>query len=265
MSFKEEVKLKKDYFTQSYTKEEILRTFQLMLKRAGKKGELQGQLEEMKITKIEGDVITVEARMQDKEEIRLYRFSLQFTKMENENFEREAKIASPERYGEVVELKVTANKEEKQMYYENVIDYWEEREEKEKKIREVQETNQLLEKYKKEDLLNIVDTMLQTSANSKEILGEIVERKIIKIEGNIVSIAMKTKDVEEVRIYVMSLDFNKMKTMGYCEGAKISSPQRIASAREVKGLAGNEGKEDFYNRIPDFWDKSIEEQGKEEK
>lgn len=265
MSFKEEVKLKKDYFTEAYTKEEILRTFHSMLNRAGRKGELKGQLEEIKITKIEGDVITVEARMQDKEEIRLYRFSLQFTKMENENFEREAKIASPERYGEAIELKVTADNKEKQMYYENVIDYWDEREEREKKIREVQETNQLLEKYKKEDLLNIVDTMLQTSANSKEVLGEIVERKIIKIEGNIVSIAVKTKDVEEIRIYVMSLDFNKMKTMGYREGAKISSPQRIAAAREVKGIAGNEKKQEFYDRIPDFWDKSVEEQRKEEK
>ena len=36
MSFKEEIKVKKDYFMKDYTKEEVLRTFEFMLKRIGR-------------------------------------------------------------------------------------------------------------------------------------------------------------------------------------------------------------------------------------
>lgn len=260
MSFKEEIKQKKDYFTKVYTKEEILRTFHFILKRAGINGEVQGKTEEMKITQIDGDVITVQAKIKDKNDIRLYRLSLQFNQMENEELTREAKIASPERYGEVVELKTTISNEEKQVYYEETVDYWDEKEEREEKIENLQQTNHLMETYKKEDLLRIVDRMLQTSANSQELYGQIQERKIVRIEGNTVSVAVKTKDMEQiVRVYVMNLDFNKMPNISYRKDAKIASPLRMGAIKEVKGIKGNAERQDFYNRIPDFWDNSMEQ------
>lgn len=50
MSFKEDIKIK-DYFTRDYTREEILKTFNFMLRRMANTGEIEGELEDIKITR----------------------------------------------------------------------------------------------------------------------------------------------------------------------------------------------------------------------
>ena len=230
MGFKDELKVKKDYFTKNYTKNEILKVFEFMLKRAGMTGEILGQTQDIKITHIDGEVINVESKMNDNNETKLYRFSLEFNKMENEEFTREAKIASPERLAKAIELKESCTKSEKEEYYQGVVDYWDEKEEREKRIFKELEISSFLEKYKKEDILNTVDVMIENSVNSGDILGEVVERKIAKIEGNLVSVAVQTKDGEEhIRVYRVNLDFDKMNTILYTEKAKVSSLTRNGS------------------------------------
>lgn len=50
MSFKEDIKVK-DYFIEHYSKQEILNTFDFILKRIEKTGEIEGNLEDTKITR----------------------------------------------------------------------------------------------------------------------------------------------------------------------------------------------------------------------
>lgn len=50
MSFKEDIKVK-DYFMEDYSKQEILKTFNFMLKRIEKTGEIEGEIEDTKITR----------------------------------------------------------------------------------------------------------------------------------------------------------------------------------------------------------------------
>ena len=50
MSFKEDIKVK-DYFMKDYYKEEILNTFHFILKRIKGTGEIEGNLENSKITR----------------------------------------------------------------------------------------------------------------------------------------------------------------------------------------------------------------------
>ncbi len=92
MSFKEEIKVKKDYFMKDYTKEEVLRTFEFMLKRIGRVEEIEGDLEEIKITQIEGTIVLVAVKTNDnKQEIRVYRLNLDFDKMKNVGYTNYAK------------------------------------------------------------------------------------------------------------------------------------------------------------------------------
>ena len=180
--------------------------------------------------------------------------------MENEELTREAKIASPTRVDKANELLKKANNTEKETYYQGVSDYWEERGEGQKRIREIQELNKLMSNYTKEELLQISDTMIQVSNNSGEILGYILERKIVNIEGNLVTVAIKTKDIEGImRVYKMDLDFDKMKNIIFSKEAKIASPMRSGSAVEVKNIGGNDKKEEYFNAIPNFWDKNVEQ------
>lgn len=184
--------------------------------------------------------------------------------MENEEFTREAKIASPIRIDKATELLTQANNEEKETYYQGVSDYWIEREERQKRIRDIQESNKLMSNYTKENLLQIADKMIEVSNNSGEILGDIVERKIVNIQGNLVTVAIKTKDNEEIiRVYNMDLDFDKMTNISYRKEAIIASPMREGSAIEVKGIQGNNQRQEYYDKMPDFWDKEqIEKEGK---
>lgn len=263
MSFREEIKVK-DYFMKDYKKGEILKTFNFMLKRMAATAEISGEVQETKITQIDGNIITVEAKMQDSDEIKIYRCSLQFNQMENEEFTREAKIASPERIGQIVELKEGSTQKEKEEYYQGVVDYWDQKEETENKIEQERKTNYFLERYKKEDLLKTADAMIENSITSGEIEGEVLERKITKIEGTTVTIAIKTKDVEEIiRVYNMNLDFDKMNNITYSKDARIASPTRVSSTVEVQNGISNIEKENYYNKIPDFWDKNIEENQEE--
>lgn len=260
MSFREEIKVKKDYFMKDYTKEEILRIFTFMLRRMGRTEEIDGELEEIKITQIDGDIITVETKMKDEAQTRLYKFSLQFDKMENKEFSREAKIASPERIGKAVELKETATNEEKDMYFEEVVDYWDEKEKINERIEKGQKPENFFERYTKENIIKIADVMIETSINSEEMQGRIEDRKIVKIEDTTVSIVIKTKDNKEiVRVYRLNLDFDKMKNVSYTNDAKISSVIRVGSAIELKNQIGNEEKEEYYDRLPDFFDKDKEQ------
>ena len=50
MSFKEDIKVK-DYFMKDYSKQEILDTFNFILKRIQRTGEIEGNLENTKITR----------------------------------------------------------------------------------------------------------------------------------------------------------------------------------------------------------------------
>lgn len=50
MSFKEGIKVK-DYFMEDYSKQEILNTFDFILRRIGRTGEIEGNLENTKITR----------------------------------------------------------------------------------------------------------------------------------------------------------------------------------------------------------------------
>lgn len=185
--------------------------------------------------------------------------------MENGDLTREAKIKSVQRVGEAVELKKTATAEEKEEYYKGLTDYWVEREENKKRIRDIQESNKLMRNYTKEDLLQIADTMIETSSKTDEILGEVQDRKITKIEGNQLTVTIRTKDNKEIiRIYNMDLDFDKMTNITFSKEARIASPMRVGSAVEVKNIEGNDKKEEYYDKIPDFWDMS-DEQIKEEK
>ena len=253
MGFKEEIKVKKDYFTKSYTKNEILKVFNFMIKRAGMAGEVLGEIQDIKITEIDGEVITVEAKMKDSDNTKLYRFSLEFNKMENEEYTREAKIASPERFGKAIELKETSTNKEKEEYYQGVVDYWDDKEEREKRILREVEISSFLEKYKKEDILKTVDTMIENSVNSGDILGEVVDRKIAKIEGNMVTVAIQTKDGEEhIRIYRMNLHFDKMNSILYSDKAKVSSLTRTGSTIELQSDMNNEQKQKIYNKLPDL-------------
>lgn len=184
--------------------------------------------------------------------------------MENEELTREAKIASVQRVGEAIELNKTASNEEKEEYYQGVNDYWVEKEESKKRIRDIQESNKLMSNYTKEDLLQITDTMIETSSKTDEILGDVQDRKITKIEGNQVTVTIRTKDNKEIiRIYNMDLDFDKMPNITFSKDAKIASPMRVGSAVEVKNIEGNDKKQEYYDKIPDYWDKNIEENQEE--
>lgn len=258
MTFKDDIKVK-DYFMKDYTRKEIIDTFTLMIERMGNIGELEGNLQDIKIVQIEGNVITVETKMKDTNDIRLYKVSLQFNQMENEEFTREAKIKSPERYGEIVELKRDTNTEEKRKYFEETKDYWNESEEIEKRIERQINTSNLIEKYGQENITKIVDIMLQNSINSEEILGNILDRKIVKIEGTTVSVAIKSKDDEKIRVYRLDLDFDKMQKIGYTDKAKIESPMRIGFAKELQNDISDDKKEIYYDNLKDFWDKDDKE------
>ena len=180
--------------------------------------------------------------------------------MENGELTREAKIASVQRVGEAVELKKTATTKEKEEYYQGVTDYWVEKEEGQKRIRDIQESNKLMSNYTKEDLLQIADTMIETSSKTDEILGKVQDRKITKIEGNQVTVTIRTKDNKEIiRIYNMDLDFAKMTNITFSKEARIASPMRVGSAVEVKNIEGNDKKQEYYDKMPDYWDKNIEE------
>lgn len=180
--------------------------------------------------------------------------------MENEELTREAKIKSVQRVEEAVELKKTATAEEKEEYYQGVTDYWVEREKGKKRIIDIQESNKLMNNYTKEDLLQIADTMIETSSKTDELIGEVQDRKITKIEGNQVTVTIKTKDNKEIiRIYNINLDFDKMKNITFSKEARIASPTREGSAVEVKNIEGNDKKQEYYDRIPDFWDMSDEQ------
>lgn len=50
MSFKEDIKVK-DYFMEDYSKQEILNTFDFILKRIEITGEIEGNVENTKITR----------------------------------------------------------------------------------------------------------------------------------------------------------------------------------------------------------------------
>lgn len=50
MSFKEDIKVK-DYFIKDYSEQEILKTFNFILKRIEKTGEIEGNIEDTKITR----------------------------------------------------------------------------------------------------------------------------------------------------------------------------------------------------------------------
>lgn len=50
MSFKEDIKAK-DYFMEDYSKQEILNTFDFILKRIERTGEIEGNVENTKITR----------------------------------------------------------------------------------------------------------------------------------------------------------------------------------------------------------------------
>lgn len=184
--------------------------------------------------------------------------------MENEELTRQAKIASIQRIEKAVELKQKATNKEKEEYYGNVTDYWMEKEEGQKRIRDIQETNKLMSNYSKEDLLKIADTMIETSSKTDELIGEVQDRKITKIEANQVTVTIKTKDNKEIiRIYNIDLDFDKMTNITYSKEARIASPMRSGSAVEVKNIEGNDKKEEYFNKITDFWDKNNEQNSQE--
>lgn len=50
MSFKEDIKAK-DYFMEDYSKQELLNTFNFILKRIERTGEIEGYVENTKITR----------------------------------------------------------------------------------------------------------------------------------------------------------------------------------------------------------------------
>ena len=79
----------------------------------------------------------------------IYRLSLKFDKMENEEMTREAKIASVQRVDEALELVEKATNKQKEEYYESVIDYWIEQKEGQKRIQNIQSAKELNNCYQK--------------------------------------------------------------------------------------------------------------------
>lgn len=261
MSIQEDVKVN-DYFMKNYNKGEILKTFKIMIGKFGKTGEMKGKLEDIKIVRIDEKVITVEAKMEDSNGLRLYRMSLEFPQMENEEFSREAKIASPERTGEIIELKINGN-EEKIKYFEKRVDYWDNQEEIAKRIEKARNENNFMERYGKENINKVVDIMIQNSSKSGDILGDVLDYKIVGIEGTTISVAVKTKDDEKVRIYRINLDFDKMKNIGYTDKAKTNSATRTESTKELQtSVMSNEEKFEYYDKLPNIFGENREEQDK---
>lgn len=259
MSLQEDLKVN-DYFMKDYSKEEVLKTFKTMIGRFGRTGEMEGKLEDIKIVQIDGKVITVETKMEDSNDIRLYRMSLEFPQMENEEFSREAKIASPERKGEIIELKLNGN-EAKSKYFEERIDYWNNQEEIAKRIEDTRSTNNLIERYGKENINNVVDIMVQNSSKSGDILGDVLDYKIAGIEGTAISIAVKTKDDEKVRVYRINLDFDKIKNIGYTDEAKANSVTRDGSTKELQtSIMSDEEKTEYYDQLPNILGEEREDQ-----
>lgn len=258
MSFKEDIKAK-DYFMKDYTRAEVVKTFKTIISRCGRTGEIEGELEDIKIVQINGKIITVETKMKDSNDIRLYRMSLEFPQMENEEFSREAKIASPERVGEIKELKINGN-EEKIKYFEEKIDFWNNQEEIEKRIEREINTSNFIESYTKGKIIEITDIMIKNSSKSGDILGDVLESKIVEIDGTTVSVAIKTKDDEIVRIYRINLEFNKMEKIGFTDEAKINSPMRKCSTKELQTSMSDKEKLEYYDRLPNFWEGNREEQ-----
>lgn len=259
MSIKEDLKVN-DYFMKDYSKEEVLKTFKAMIGRFGRTGEMEGKLENIKIVQIDGKVITVETKMKDSNDIRLYRMSLEFPQMENEEFSKEAKIASPERVGEITELKINSNKE-KEEYFEKRVDYWTNQEEIAKRIEDTRSKNNLIERYGKENINNVVDIMVQNSSKSGDILGDVLEYKIAGIEETVISVAVKTKDDEKVRIYRINLDFDKVNNIGFADEAKANSVTRDGSTKELQtSIMSDVEKLEYYDKLPNLFEENIEEQ-----
>lgn len=50
MSFKEDIKVK-DYFMKDYSKQDVLNTFNIMIEKIAKTGEIEGDLQNAKITR----------------------------------------------------------------------------------------------------------------------------------------------------------------------------------------------------------------------
>lgn len=126
MSFRDDIKatLKKDYFMKEYNKGEVLSTFRFILENMQRKGEIEGVVESIKITQIDGRNITVEAKTSDEAHIRIYRVCLDFHLMDNGEISREAKIKSVQKVEQPVELKQGCSSVEKSQYYDGVEDYW---------------------------------------------------------------------------------------------------------------------------------------------
>lgn len=259
MSLQEDLKVN-DYFMKDYSKAEVLKTFEKMIGRFGRTGEMEGKLEDLKIVQIDEKVITVEIKMKDSNDIRLYRMSLEFPQMENEEFSREAKIASPERKGEIIELKLNSN-EEKSKYFEERVDYWNNQEEIAKRIEDTRSKNYLIERYGKANINNVVDIMVQNSSKSGDILGDVLDYKITGIEGTTIFVSVKTKDDEKVRIYRIDLDFDKTENIGYTDKAKSNSATRAGSTKELQtSIMSDEEKTEYYDQLPNILGEEREEQ-----
>lgn len=260
MSIQEDLKVN-DYFMKDYNKGEILKIFKIMIGRSGRTGEIEGQLEDIKIVQIDGKDITVETKMKDSNNLRLYRMSLNFPQMENEEFSREAKIASPERVGEITELKRDADNLSKAEYFEKRVDYWDNQEEIAERIENTIKANNLIEKYGKANIDNVIGTMVENSSMSGDILGDVLDYKIAGIEGTIVSVAIKSKDDEKVRIYRINLDFDKMGNIGYTDKAKTNSVTRDGSTIELQTSSmSDEEKLEYYDQLPNIFGADREEQ-----
>lgn len=264
MSLQEDLKVN-DYFMKDYSKAEVLKTFKTMIGRFGRTGEMEGKLEDLKIVQIDEKVITVETKMKDSNDIRLYRMSLEFPQMENEEFSREAKIASPERVGEITELKRDADNSTKAEYFEKRVDYWDNQEEIAKRIENTIKANNLIEKYGKANIYNVIDTMVENSRISGDILGDVLDYKIAKIEGTEVSVAIKTKD-EKVRIYRINLDFDKVNNIGFTDEAKANSVTRAGSTKELQtSIMSDEEKTEYYDQLPNILGEEREEREDQER
>lgn len=259
MSLQEDLKVN-DYFMKDYSKAEVLKTFKTMIGRFGRTGEMEGKLEDLKIVQIDEKVITVETKMKDSNDIRLYRMSLEFPQMENEEFSREAKIASPERVGEITELKRDADNSTKAEYFEKRVDYWDNQEEIAERIENTIKANNLIEKYGKANINNVVDIMVQNSSESGDILGDVLDYKITGIEDTTIFVSVKTKDDEKVRIYRIDLDFDKTENIGYTDKAKSNSATRASSTKELQtSIMSDEEKTEYYDQLPNILGEEREE------
>lgn len=261
MAFKDDLKFK-NYFTKDYTKEEVLKTFKRIIGRFERTGEMEGKLEDIKIVQISGKVITVETKMKDSNDIRLYRMSLEFPQMENEEFSREAKIASPERIGKIIELNIEGN-DKKIQYFEEKVDYWRNQEDISQDIEDTINVNKFIEKYGKDNIKILVMTILGNSSKSGDILGKIQSYKIVEIGETDISVAVKTEDDKKVRIYRINLDLDKIKNIGYSDKAKANSVTRKGSTIELQSSMKEEEKIEYYNNLPNIFGKSEEEQAKD--